>query len=59
MKFKVLFLLVVTTLNATGTTIETTRIDQLTGLMGKLNEKEDAYKISFTREDIAVSVDGW
>jgi hypothetical protein len=59
MKSKVLFLLVVTTLNATGATIETTRIDQLTGLKGKLNEKEDAYKISFTREDIAVSVDGW
>jgi Domain of Unknown Function (DUF1259) len=59
MKTKVLFLLVVTTLNATGATIDTTRIDQLTDLKGKLNEKEGAYKISFTREDIAFSVDSW
>jgi len=59
MKTKVLFLLVVTTLNATGATIDTKRIDQITGLKGKLNEKEGAYKISFTREDIAVFVDGW
>jgi hypothetical protein len=59
MKIKVLVLLVVTTLNSTGATIDTTRIDQPTGLKGKLNEKEGAYKISFTREDIAVSVDGW
>src|SRR5207248_8560515 len=59
MKIKILFLLVVTTLNATGATIDTGRIDQLAGLKGKLNEKEDTYKISFTREDITVSVDGW
>jgi len=59
MKIKVLFLLVVTILNATGATLDSARIDQLTGLKGKLNEKEGAYKISFTREDIAVSVDGW
>ncbi len=39
MKTKVLFLLVVTTLNATGATIDTTRIDQLTGLKDKLNRK--------------------
>src|SRR6059058_3465470 len=59
MKIKVLFLLVITILTAAGATINTARIDQLTGLKGKLNEKEGAYKISFTREDIAVSVDGW
>ena len=39
MKTKVLFLLVVATLNATGATIDTTRIDQLTGLKDKLNRK--------------------
>jgi hypothetical protein len=50
MKIKVLFLLVATTLNGTGATIDTARIDQLAGLKGKLNEKEGAYKISFTRE---------
>ena len=50
MKIKVLFLLVITILNATGATIDTAQIDQLTGLKGKLNENEGAYKISFTRE---------
>jgi len=59
MTIKVLFLLVITILNATGATIDTAQIDQLTGLKGKLNEKEGAYKISFTREDVAVFVDGW
>ena len=59
MKIKILFLLVITILNATGATIDTAQIDQLTGLKGKLNEKEGAYKISFTREDVTVLVDGW
>jgi hypothetical protein len=59
MKIKVLFLLVVMAVSAIGATLNTERIDQLTGLKGKLNEKEGAYKISFPREDIAVSVDGW
>ena len=44
MKTKVLFLLVVTIFNATGAPIDTAQIDQLTGLKGKLNEKEGAYK---------------
>ena len=56
---KVLLLLALTTVCAAGATLNTERIDQLTGLKGKLNEKEGAYKISFPREDIAVSVDGW
>jgi len=30
----------------------------LTGLKGKLNEKEGAYQIGFRRDDVAVSVDG-
>ena len=59
MKIKVLFLLVATTLSASGAILNTSLIDQLTGLKGTLNEKEGSYKISFAREDIAVSVDGW
>jgi hypothetical protein len=59
MKIKVLFLLVVTTLNAIGATMDIAQIDQLTGLKGKLNERKTPTKSSFTREDIAVSVDGW
>ena len=35
------------------------RIDELTGLKGKLNEKEGVYRVTFPRADVKVSVDGW
>ena len=35
------------------------RIDELTGLKGKLNEKEGVYKITWPRADVPISVDGW
>jgi len=50
MKISILLSLVAATASAASTHLNTERIDQLTGLKGKLNEKEDAYKISF---------DGW
>src|SRR5207247_3789413 len=37
----------------------TARIDQITGLKGKMNEKERAYKVTFPRDDVKVVVDGW
>jgi hypothetical protein len=37
----------------------TARIDELTGLKGKLNEKEGVYKVTFPRNDVKVVVDGW
>ena len=40
-------------------TLDTARIDQITGLKGKLNEKEGVYKITFPRNDVKVVVDGW
>ena len=39
--------------------IDTAKIDQITGLTGKLNEKEGAYKVTFPRSDVKVAVDGW
>src|SRR3982750_223349 len=39
--------------------LDGTKIDAITGLKGKLNEKEGVYRISFPRNDIKVSVDGW
>jgi hypothetical protein len=39
--------------------IDTKRIDELTGLKGKMNEKEGVYKITFPRADVKVVVDGW
>jgi len=37
----------------------TARIDELTGLKGKMNEKEGVYKVTFPRDDVKVIVDGW
>jgi len=39
--------------------LDTAKIDQLTGLKGKTNEKEGVYKITFPRNDVKVVVDGW
>jgi hypothetical protein len=39
--------------------LDTARIDQLTGLKGKLNEKEGVYKVTFPRSDVKIVVDGW
>jgi len=35
------------------------KIDQLTGLKGKLNEKEGVYRVTFPRADVKVAIDGW
>lgn len=42
-----------------GADIDTARIDELTGLKGKMNEKEGVYKVTFPRNDVKVVVDGW
>jgi len=39
--------------------LDTAKIDHITGLKGKLNEKEGVYKITFPRDDVKVVVDGW
>jgi hypothetical protein len=39
--------------------LDTAKIDSITGLKGKLNEKEGVYRISFPRSDVKVAVDGW
>ena len=38
---------------------DTARIDELTGLKGKMIEKEGVYKVTFPRDDVKISVDGW
>jgi hypothetical protein len=35
------------------------KIDEITGLKGKLNEKENVYKVTWPRGDVKVAVDGW
>src|SRR6266550_1283461 len=39
--------------------LNTARIDELTGLKGKMNEKEGVYKVTFPRDDVKIVVDGW
>ena len=39
--------------------LNTARIDELTGLKGKMNEKEGVYKVTFPRADVKIVVDGW
>jgi hypothetical protein len=45
--------------NAFPADFNTARIDELTGLKGKMNDKEGVYKITFPRNDVKVTVDGW
>jgi hypothetical protein len=59
---KKLFLIAALTCAATGiasAALDTAKIDNLTGLKGKLNEKEGVYKVTFPRDDVKVIVDGW
>src|SRR5437868_3864198 len=46
-------------LTAAASDLDTAKIDQLTGLKGKLTEKEGVYKVTFPRSDVKVTVDGW
>ena len=39
--------------------LDTAKIDQITGLKGKMNEKEGVYKVTFPRNDVKVVVNGW
>jgi hypothetical protein len=54
-----LVVLVAGILPASGAGLETAKIDEITGLKGKLNEKEGVYRITFPRADVKVAVDGW
>ena len=39
--------------------VDAAKIDEITGLKGKLSEKEGVYRITFPRSDIPITVDGW
>jgi hypothetical protein len=45
--------------NALAADLDTARIDQITGLKGKFNEKEGVHKVTFPRNDVKITVDGW
>jgi hypothetical protein len=39
--------------------LDTAKIDEITGLKGKLNAAEGVYKVTFPRDDVTVRVAGW
>ncbi len=39
--------------------LDTSKIEQLTGLKGVLNKEENVFKVSFPRNEVKVSVDDW
>jgi len=45
--------------SAVAAGLDTARIDQITGLKGKMNEKEAVYRVTFPRNDVKVVVDRW
>jgi hypothetical protein len=47
------------TINIASAALDTAKIDQITGLKGKLNEKEGVYKVTWPRSDVKIAVDGW
>ena len=47
------------TLSLASGALDTAKVDELTGLQGKLNEKEGVYRITFPRDDVKIAVDGW
>src|SRR5207248_4192374 len=51
-------ILIAATLSAQSD-LDTAKIDQLTGLKGKMNQVEGVYKVTFSRDDVKVSVAGW
>jgi hypothetical protein len=47
------------TIGTAHAALDTAKIDNLTGLKGKWNEKEGVYRVTFPRADVKVGVDGW
>jgi hypothetical protein len=54
-----IFTLCCLTSELAGAGLDTAKIDNLTGLKGKLNEKGDVYRVTFPRNDVKITVDGW
>ena len=59
---KKLFLIIAVSFATVATglaALDTAKIDNLTGLKGKMNEKEGVYKVTFPRDDAKIAVGGW
>lgn len=58
-RFLVSVALCATTIGIASGAFDTAKIDQITALKGKLNEKEGVYRVTFPRSDVKIAVDGW
>src|SRR5439155_25587509 len=58
-KIALVILLTAATSWGQETKLDTAKIDEITGLKGKLNEPEGVYKVSSPRTDLKIAVDGW
>jgi len=59
---KKLFLIIAVSFATVATglaALDAAKIDNLTGLKGKMNEKEGVYKVTFPRDDVKIAVGGW
>jgi hypothetical protein len=45
--------------SAEAASLDTSQIEQMTGLKGLLNEDEGVFKVTVPRSDVPISVDGW
>ncbi len=52
-------LLALTAAATLGASLDTARIEQLTGLKGTLNTNEGVFKVTAPRNDVKIAVDGW
>ena len=55
----IILLFCATIVGGLAAALDTAKIDQITGLKGKMNEKEGVYKVTSPRDDVKVLVDGW
>ena len=55
----IILILCATITAALAATLDTAKIDEISGLKGKMNEKEGVYKVTFPRNEVKVVVDGW
>jgi hypothetical protein len=58
-KFSILVALCLAISESASAALDAAKIDQITGLKGKLNPTENVCKISFPRDDVKVAVAGW
>src|SRR3954469_15523363 len=46
-------------INVLSAALDTSKIDEITGLKGKLNEEQGVYRVTFPRADVPVTVEAW